>query len=295
MTDETRVSSNLKWLEVPDLRDPYLIAGFHGWSNAGSVSSDTLAYLKEFLQPRTFAVFSDEAFLNYTLDRPIGHIEDGIILHLESPAAELTCWTNSESDRDLILILDKEPHSNWSLYATTILEVIRRLGVKRLYTIGGVQDSLSHLAPVLVTVVGSSSYLVDGTLQLEDGIDQADYYGPVSIHSYLIKTCMEAGIEAVSLWGHVPAYLQRSPKAVAKLITILNKAVGMRCPIQSLRQQSVDLDRKVNEAIARDPNLKQLVESMQDKKLPAESPPGRDKIIRLNDFLHRDPKKDPES
>jgi len=47
--------------------------------------------------------------------------------------------------------------------------------------------------------------------------------------------------------------------------TILNKAVGMNCPVQILRQQSIDLDRKINEAIARDPGLRQMVENVEDK------------------------------
>ncbi len=288
------MSSNLKWLEVPELRDPYFIAGFYGWSNAGNVSSDTVAYLKEFLQPRAFATLSGEAFVNFTLDRPVGHIEDGIVLHLESLTTELMYWTNSEGERDLVLLLDKEPHANWWTYAGIIGDVVQALGVKRLYTLGGVQDTMSHSAPALVSVVGSSPYVVDGAVRLDEGIEAANYYGPVSIHSYLVKTSVAAGIEAVSLWGHVPAYLQRSPKVVAKLVTILNKAVGMNCPIQILQQQSVDLDRKINEAIARDPSLRQMVESVEDQKRTMESSSSGDKVIRLNDFLRRDLNKDIE-
>jgi proteasome assembly chaperone (PAC2) family protein len=292
--NEAPVSSNLKWLETPGLRDPYFIAGFYGWSNAGNVSSDTVAYLKEFLQPRVFATLSGESFVNFTLDRPVGHIEDGIVVSLESLTTEFMYWTNSEDERDLVLLLDKEPHANWWTYAGIIGDVIRVLGVKRLYTVGGVQDTMSHSAPVLVSVVGSSPYVVNGAVRLDSGIEAANYYGPVSIHSYLVKTAMDSGIEAVSLWGHVPAYLQRSPKVVAKLVTILNKAVGMKCPIQILQQQSIDLDRKINEAIARDPSLRQMVESIEDQKRPAQSSSSDDKVIRLNDFLHRDVKKDPE-
>jgi len=292
--NEAPVSSNLKWLETPELRDPYFIVGFYGWSNAANVSSDTVAYLKEFLQPRAFATLSDEAFVNFTLDRPIGHVEDGIVLSLESLTTELMYWNNSEGERDLVLLLDKEPHVNWWTYAGIIGDVIRVLGVKRLYTVGGVQDTISHSSPVPVSVVGSSPYVVNGAVRLDTGMEAANYYGPVSIHSYLVKTSMDAGIEAVSLWGHVPAYLQRSPKVVAKLVTILNNAVGMNCPIQILQQQSIDLDRKINEAISRDPSLRQMVESVEDQKRTVESSSGDDKVIRLNDFLHRGLKKDPE-
>ncbi len=290
--DEASVSSKLNWLEIPDLREPYFIAGFYGWSNAGNVSSDTVAYLQELLKPRAFATLSDEEFINYTLNRPIGHIENGIVLHLESLTTEVSYWTNSEGDRDIILFLGKEPHANWRSFAEIISQIIRKLGVKRLYTLGGVQDTISHSAPVVISVVGSSPYLVDGIIQLEDGIEAANYYGPVSIHSYLIKMCIEAGIEAMSLWGHVPAYLQRSPRVVKKLVTVLNKVVGMNCPTQLLQHQSMALDRKINEAIAKDPSLREMIESIEDKKSIDEPPSDDNKVIRLNDFLHRDPNRD---
>ena len=103
---------------------------------------------------------------------------------------------------------------------------------------------------------------------------------------------MEAEIEAMSLWGHVPAYLQRSPNVVKKLITVLNKAVGMKCPTQLLQQQSMDLDRKINEAIAKDPNLREMINSVEDKKSIDEPSSNTNNVIRLNDFLHRDPNKD---
>ncbi len=100
---------------------------------------------------------------------------------------------------------------------------------------------------------------------------------------------------AATLWGHVPAYLQRSPRVVYKLITILNKAVGMKCPVQILRQQSIELDRKISEALAKDPGLRQFVESIEEKRSQKEPSSSDDKIIHMNDFLRRDPKKDPEA
>ena len=81
---------------------------------------------------------------------------------------------------------------------------------------------------------------------------------------------------------------------MAKLVSILNKAVGMHCSVKSLNQKSIELDRKINEALARDPDLKHLVETIEGKDNPKTSLPGDDKVIRMNDFLRRDPRKDPE-
>ena len=294
MFDNAQSWSGVDWHKIPQLKAPIMVAGFRGWSDAGGVSSGTLQFLIETLQPKTGANISDEAFVHYTAERPVAQIEDGIIHELEPMIIELTYWSNIEGDHDLVFLLAREPDFNWRGYANGLLDVMRKLNIQRFYTIGGVQDTISHSGPVLISVVGSTPTVVAGTIELEHGIRAAAYQGPVSIHSYLIRACSEASVEAVSLWGHVPAYLQKSPRVVAKLVSILNKAVGMHCSVKPLNQKSIELDRKINEALARDPDLKHLVETIEGKDNPKTSVPGDDKVIRMNDFLRRDPRKDPD-
>ena len=121
MIDKDAALSYLKWEAVPELKDPFLVAGFHGWSDAGSVSSDSLAYLMETLKPRVLATLSDEPFVNYTLSRPVAQIEDGIIHELEPATAEFMCWKNVDGGHDLVLFLGKEPHYWWENYALIVL------------------------------------------------------------------------------------------------------------------------------------------------------------------------------
>ncbi|MGB6067860.1 MAG: PAC2 family protein [Desulfomonilaceae bacterium] len=294
MFDDGRSGSQVNWHEIPTLKAPIMVAGFRGWADAASVSSDTLQFLIDMLKPQTAATISDELFVHYTTDRPIAQVEDGIIHELEPMITELFYWINVDGDHDLILLLAREPHFNWPTYTDGLLDIIRELNIFRLYTVGGVQDTILHSGPVVVSVVGSTPAAVKGAVALEPGIRAAEYYGPVSIHSYLIRACAGEATEAVSLWGHVPAYLQKSPRVVAKIVSILNKAVGMHCSVESLTQKSIELDRQINEALAKDPDLKRLVENMEEISPSGISPVGDDKVIRMNDFLRRDPRKAPE-
>ena len=41
---------NLVLYETPELRSPYLVAGFKGWPNAGEVSTRTVGYLRDKLE-----------------------------------------------------------------------------------------------------------------------------------------------------------------------------------------------------------------------------------------------------
>lgn len=287
------LSSAITWDYVPQLRNPLVVAGFHGWSNAGSVSSDTVEYLTDKLQPRPFARLNEEPFLDFTLERPVAQIEDGVIHELESMATDLLCWSRPDGEHDLVMLLGREPHFDWPGYSRILVDVMLRLDVRRLYTIGGVQDTVSHSASPIVSVVGSSPYVVAGAARLDAAVQAATYYGPVSIHSFLIRACMDVGIEGVSLWGHVPAYLQKSPRLVQKMVTILNNAVGMQCPTDDLSLKSIEMDRKIRDALSRDPNLKRLVETVERQNSADDRTGNDDKVIRMDDFLHRDSQDDP--
>jgi proteasome assembly chaperone (PAC2) family protein len=295
MVDKGVSPSHLTWNKLPELKAPFLVMGFHGWSNAGNISSDTLLYLIEALKTDVLATLCEEPFINYTIDRPVAQIEDGIIYDLDPMVSELSCWINADGEHDLLLFLGKEPHLSWRAYSEMILDIMRQLGVQMLYTIGGGQDTVSHSGPPLVTVVGSSPSVVAGTIRLDRGIRAAEYYGPVSIHSNLVKACMDAGFEAATLWGHVPAYLQKSPQLVEKLISILGQATGLHCCVEQLRQKSLELERKIDEALSKDPDLRQFVETIEKKQSFRSTSSRDDKIIHLNNFVRRETPKDPES
>lgn len=270
-----------------------MIAGFRGWSDAGRVSSDTLEYFLETFEPQVFARLSNGPFVNFTLERPIGKVENGLIQYLEPFSTQFSFLTNPDGEHDLIFVLAKEPHFKWQLYGELFVEMMIRLGVRRLYTIGGVQDTISHSRPPQVSIVGSSASVVADTMKLGDGFQPAEYVGPISVHSCLIRTCMDNEIEAVSVWGHVPAYLEKMPRLVAKIVASLGTAAGMDCPTEDLLRQSIELDRKIDEALARDPNLKHFVEALEDQEGGRPPERGKEKIIRLNEFLRRDLQKDP--
>ena len=288
MVANDRVRAALTWDVVPELTGPYCVAGFHGWSDAGSVSSDSMEFLIETLKPKVFARISHESFIDLTLERPVGRIEDGIIHELEPLETEVMYWKSPEGDHDLVLLLGKEPHVGWLAYVSIILAIMDRLSCTRLYTVGGVQDTVSHYSPPVVSLVGSSPQVVASTAELAKGIRTGQYHGPVSVHSYLVQACGHAGREGISLWGHVPAYLQKSPRVVAQIVEILSRAAKIDCPVDALKEQATEFDRRIQDALLKDPNLKRLVETIE-RETPQRPLGGADNVIRLNDFLRRDP------
>ncbi len=273
---------------MPQLRRPVMVAGFFGWSNAGCVSSDTLEYLHAILQPEVFASMSNEAFSNYTIDRPIARIEDGVILEMEILDTNFSFYRNPDGRHDLVLFLGKEPSYSWQSYSEMIIGVMQQLRIERLYTLGGVQDTVSHLNPPVVSVVAATSFMVSELCAASKILVPASYSGPISIHSYLLRACADSGIEAASLWGHAPAYLQKNPRVVARLVSIINTLTGLGIPTSHLDRQALELDQKIKDAVARDPNLRKLVDAVNRCQESDTLTSSSEKVIRLEDFMRRD-------
>jgi proteasome assembly chaperone (PAC2) family protein len=289
MNDYTLARQLLSWTSRPTLNEPILVAGFLGWSNAGNVSGDTVTYLLETLEPDCIASLSDEPFMNYALDRPVAQIGGGLIQSIESTRTEIHGWSNDEGDNDLVVLLGNEPHCMWRSYVDVLLELCDSLGIKRVITIGGVQDAVSHTGPVVISAVATDEGTLTALRAVDPTIQPADYYGPISVHSFLIQRCAEAGISGVSLWGHVPAYLQKNPRLVASLVRVLNSIVGMRCPVGELDRESLDMERRIQEAIHKDPELRKFVDTVEGRQEETKlSSVSTDKVIRLNDFLRKD-------
>ncbi len=286
-------NSTLTWERAPKLRKPVFVVGYHGWSDAGSVASDTLTHIIQTLRPMTLARLDHEPFMVFSLERPTATIENGLLSSVESLSASLEFWINPEGPQDLVLMLAHEPHCNWMTYGSAIAEAMSKIGAAHVITIGGVQDTISHSSSAVISVVCSSTETLASQLGRDAALNPADYKGPISIHTIILSACKKVGIESTGLWAHVPAYLQKNPRQVARLIKILNNFVGMNCETEDLNRESIELDRRIEEALSLDSNLREFVESIEGKEQRKQSDgEGADNIIRLNDFLRREPQKD---
>lgn len=292
----TSANSTLTWERAPKLRKPVFVVGYHGWADAGSVASDTLTHIIETLSPITLARLDHEPFMVFSLERPTATINNGLLSRVESLSTSMKFWINPDGPQDLVLMLAHEPHCNWMSYGSAIAEAMSKIGAEHVITIGGVQDTISHSSSAVISVVCSSAETLAAQLGHDNSLNPADYSGPISIHTIILSACKKVGIESTGLWAHVPAYLQKNPRQVARLIKILNKSIGMNCETEGLHRESIELDRRIEEALSLDPNLREFVESIEGKEQSKQTDGvGADNIIRLNDFLRRDPQRDQDA
>lgn len=253
----------IRFYELPSLKEPYLVAGFYGWSDGGRVSSMSLLYLLTKLPSKLFAKMNPEPFYDFTVRRPYVSYKSGIMTSYVMPKNEF--WYVEEAGgRSLVLFLGEEPNLNWMKYVSTVMRVIKKLGIKRVYTIGGLLDRIPHTVEPMISFFINNENLRKDVWAL--GGEFTNYEGPGSIHSLILYACMKEGVEAMSIWGHSPIYLpfpdvQTTYYLVKKLMEHLN----IELDLGSLEAESRDFRARLDIELQNQPELKRLVLELEDE------------------------------
>ncbi|MCS7135955.1 MAG: PAC2 family protein [Nitrososphaerota archaeon] len=253
----------IRFYEQPSLKEPCLVAGFYGWSDGGRVSSMSLIYLLTKLPSKLFAEMNPEPFYDFTVRRPYVSYKSGIMTSYTMPKNEF--WYVKEAGgRSLVLLLGEEPNLNWIKYVDTIIQVIKKFGVKRVYTIGGLLDRVPHTVEPIISFFINNENLRKDVLMF--GGEFTNYEGPSSIHSLILYACMKEDIEAMSIWGHSPIYLpfpdiQTTYYIVRKLLEHLK----IKLDLSDLEAENRDFKTRLDIEMQSQPELKRLVLELEDE------------------------------
>lgn len=253
----------IRFYELPSLKEPYLVAGFYGWSDGGKVSSMTLLYLLTKLPSKLFAEMNPEPFYDFTVRRPYVFYKSGMITNYVMPKNEFW-YVEKAGDRSLVLFLGEEPNLNWIKYVNIIMHVIKKLGIKRVYTVGGLLDRVPHTVEPIISFFINNENLKKDVWAL--GGKLTNYEGPSSIHSLILYACMKEGIEAMSIWGHSPIYLpfpdvQTTYYITKKLVEHLN----IELDLGGLETEIRDFRAKLDVELQNQPELRRLVLELEDE------------------------------
>jgi proteasome assembly chaperone (PAC2) family protein len=288
-------SGNLTIYEKPKLVKPYLVIGFEGWPDAGRVSSGVVSYLREKLDTSRLAeVKSDDFYLFQSAGaesrRPVADIENGLVASLDLPATTFWFHKGQKSAHDLIVSLGREPELKWDDYVNLVLGLAQDFGVVRIYTVGGTYDVVPHTMEPIMSAVLSAPGLESEMRAYE--IPLINYRGPSSIHTMLLVSAGRRNIEAVSLWGYVPHYVQvPNAKVCYGILSRLAEMLGVALDLEDVRRGSEHLDEMVDKAVAQKPELQEYVRRLEleyGKSKDELGEPLKEDIIReIEDFLRR--------
>ncbi|MDJ0270736.1 MAG: PAC2 family protein [Aigarchaeota archaeon] len=255
------MSDDLRLFLEPELREPYMVVGFHGWPNGGEVSSGVLTYLITRLGAGKLGEIAPSRFYDFTSKRPQVRYRDGVLRSYEMPRNEFY-YAEQAVGRGLILFLGHEPNLNWMDYVEAILHVVERFRVVRVFTVGGLLDRVPHTVEPLVSFATNSERVLDRLRMLD--LEPTDYEGPSSVHSLILYRCRELGVEAISLWGHSPYYLSGADlQTIYHVARRLLELMEVSLDLHDLKLQSEAYRERLDAEMSSNHELRRLVAELE--------------------------------
>jgi proteasome assembly chaperone (PAC2) family protein len=277
--------------DIPQLRDPWMVAAFEGWNDAADAASGTVDHLIEEWDAELLIELDPEDFYDFQVHRPHVHSGDDDERVITWPAPTIYHARPRRSERDVLLLRAPEPNFRWKAFCSTVIGVAKLAGVSELITLGALLADSPHTRPVPVS--GSTT---DVTLMDRMSLEPSRYTGPVGITTVLNETASREGIATASLWAAVPHYLAEPPcpKATLALLGALEDAVGMPLPQGVLVEMTDAWQRGAEDLTSRDAEIAEYVEALENERDTSDLPEASgDAIAReFERYLRR--RDDPE-
>lgn len=280
-------------MELPQLNDPILIAGFDGWGNALNVSTGMAAYLVRRFDARLFADLDPETFYRYDEHRPQVRIENGILHALVPPGGSFHAARTGAGQSDLVILKADEPNLRWFQFVDHLFDLCHELGVHTVVTLGSMYDNVMHTDRI-ISAVASREELIARLRQ--NNVNLISYQGPSAIHSIIQSEGAKKGFDCISLWSHCPYYLQGTTHfgILSHLAGLLSRLGDFQIDTRDLEDNWKKLKAQIQQLIDGNSELQTLINNLRKEKVKGSTTNLKgtlktdDKVINLQDFL--DPK-----
>ncbi len=194
--------------EIPTASEMVMIAGWHQWADAGSISSGLPAYLIEKLDTRKIGEISRDRFFLFQMPgahhllRPEVHTKEGVVQEMRVIKTEI--YYAELGDKGIFIFLGEEPHVNEEEYAEAFFDIVEKLGVKRVVAVGGVYGAMPYNKDRDISCVFSLEAM---RKEMEEyAVRFSNYEGGTTIGSYLAYHAGQRNMEYICFHGFVPAY-----------------------------------------------------------------------------------------
>jgi proteasome assembly chaperone (PAC2) family protein len=271
----------IRWERTPKLTRPALVCSFQGWNDAAESASAALSFVASRWGAERIGSIDPEDFYDFQVTRPTVRLSEGRTREIEWPDVEFSSARPEGADRDIVFLSGPEPNLRWRTFSTTVVDAARELGVELVVSMGALLADVPHTRPVQITGIAADPELVERL-----GFSETRYEGPTGIVGVLHDTCARAGIASASLWAPVPHYVATvpSPKATLALLGHLEGLLETPIDTSELEEAAVEYERRLDEAVAGEPEVRALVERLErqvdDQEISFRNLPSGDSIAR---------------
>jgi proteasome assembly chaperone (PAC2) family protein len=262
--------------EVPELRNPVLIAAFEGWNDAADAASSVVDHLINVWQAKVVAAIDPEDFYDFQMNRPVVGTNDAGMRRITWPSTQISVASPPGAQRDVVLLRGIEPNMRWRQFCAELLAASDELGTELVVTLGALLADTPHTRPIPVTGTATEPDLVD-RLKLE----QSNYEGPTGIVGVFQDACTQMDMPAVSFWAAVPHYVAQPPcpKATLALLGQLEDLLEVSIPLADLPEEARAWERGVDELAEEDEEIGDYVRALEETRDTADLPEASGEAI----------------
>jgi proteasome assembly chaperone (PAC2) family protein len=251
----------LQFEQMPDMRHPYLLLTYEGWSNAAGVATATGEFLIEHLQAKRFASIDPEEFYSFAEQRPQARYNDAGQREIIWPQNDFYFCAQPQLEHDIIIATGVEPHLKWRTFTNLMIDLIKKCDFFQTVTLGALWADVLYSAPVPFS--GSST---DPELAARLGLGGGSRYeGPTGMVGVLHDMLRRNDLTSASVWANMPYYVSvtPNPKGILALSQRGMEIVGLPADFPDLEEEASDFDARVAEAIAKDPKVQAHVKDLE--------------------------------
>lgn len=237
-----------------------LVACFAGWNDAGDAATMAAGRLEDGWGGQPFATIDPEEFHNFTEERPVVRLTEGLTREIKWPEHTFSCCPIPGTDRDAIFLVAVEPQLRWRTYCGLIIEMAQSFECSLILTLGALLSDTPHTRPVRV-----SGTAHDAELALRLGLTASNYEGPTGIVGVLHDQLTKAGLASASLWAQVPHYVGRNPSPPAALALVERAAtlLGAQVNTTALQVTAAEYLAEIDDVVAADDEAQQYVRGLE--------------------------------
>jgi proteasome assembly chaperone (PAC2) family protein len=246
----------------PMLQDSAVLFAFEGWNDAGESATSALEFINEAIRAVPLAEIDPEEFYDFTVSRPEVAITPDRRRSIRWPSNTFRFGPVSDS-RELVTCIGVEPHLRWRGFCDCMVEVVRKVGARRVVMLGSYLADVVYSQPVQVTGFASSPEALEML-----GVSASSYQGPTGIAGVLADRLEREGLEVTSLWAGLPHYInvRPNPRGALALVRKLTSCLDLKFDEQALCERALEFEERISRLVAGDPELGDYVKQLKRRE-----------------------------
>jgi predicted ATP-grasp superfamily ATP-dependent carboligase len=231
--------------------------GFLDAGRSGALAAQHLATLSG--GGSVVATFDVDQFHDYRARRPaISFVRD----HYESYDAPrlVVRLLRDAGDTPFLLLHGPEPDNRWEAFARAVRQVVERLGVALVVSVGSVPMAVPHTRPIALTQHANNPDLIR-----EESPWQGELRVPSSAQGLLEVRLGEWGLDAQGFVAHIPHYLAQLdyPRASVSLLEAVERVGRITVDLTALRAAAEERETEIGRYLAANEEVGEVVAALE--------------------------------